>query len=408
MLPRPLLLRLLGIATGSFALAAVWSLYNVFMPLLLGEYIESRALRGAIMGLDNVIAIALIPVVGAWSDRVDGRWGRRLPFLLVGVPLAALSFAALPWAAAALWALLIVDVVFLIAITFYRAPLVALMPDHVPEERRSEANGIITLTAAVGGVAALVLLAPSFDRSSALPFALAGTWALLALGVLLLAAQPHPPYVQRGSVNAEAPFLVSLLRDVAALRHPNQRPLLVLLAALFAAFFGFAAVEAQFSVVATETLGLSGGVAGRLFGVAGGAFVLLALPSGALARRFGALACMRLGASALALALTLLAIVVALPFGAASVTLVGVALASAGASWALVLVPAYPLVVERVAGERTGFATGLYYLVGSGAAIVAPASVGLAMDVFGNVTLFVAAAAALVLCAGLLALAQRR
>jgi hypothetical protein len=117
------------------------------MPLLLGAFIDSRALRGAIMGLDNVVAIMLIPVVGAWSDRVDGRWGRRLPFLLVGVPITALAFAALPWAAAALWTLLLVDVVFLLAITVYRAPLVALMPDHVARggaaqrERRDHAHG---------------------------------------------------------------------------------------------------------------------------------------------------------------------------------------------------------------------------------------------------------------------------
>lgn len=78
MLPRALALRVLGLAAGSLALAATWALYNVHMPLLLGAFIESRALRGAIMGLDNVLALLLIPIIGAWSDRVEGRWGRRL------------------------------------------------------------------------------------------------------------------------------------------------------------------------------------------------------------------------------------------------------------------------------------------------------------------------------------------
>ena len=389
MLPRPLLLRLLAIGTGSLALAAIWGLYNVFMPLLLGTFIESRALRGAIMGLDNVIAIVFIPVVGAWSDRVDGRWGRRLPFLLVGVPLAALTFAALPWAAAALWTLLALDVVFLLAITLYRAPLVALMPDHVPPPARSVANGLITLMAALGGMLALLVIAPSFDRAVWLPFAAAGTLALVTLLLLLAGAQRHPPHVARGAVQEEAPLLTALLRDVRSLGQPAQRGPALLLAGLFWCFFGFAAVEAQFSVVATESLGVSGGEAGQLLGLASAAFVAMAFPAGMLTRRLGVLRTMRLGALGLAVALLV-------AFSLFDPVVIALGMAAAGASWALLLVPAYPLVAGQGGPARTGFYTGMYYLFGSGAAIVAPALVGASMDVFGNRALFATAALALV------------
>jgi len=388
-LPRPLLLRLLAIGTGSLALAAIWGLYNVFMPLLLGTFIESRALRGAIMGLDNVIAIVLIPVVGAWSDRVDGRWGRRLPFLLVGVPLAALTFAALPWAAVALWTLLAVDVVFLLAITLYRAPLVALMPDHVPPPARGVANGVITVMAAVGGMLALLVIAPSFDVAVWLPFTLAGALALVTLLLLLVGAQRQPPYVTSGAVQEEAPWLTALLRDVRALALPGRRGPLLVLVGLFCCFFGFAAVEAQFSVVATESLGVSGGEAGQMLGLASAAFVAMAFPAGVLARRKGALRTMRLGALGLAAALLV-------AFSLFDPLVIALCMALAGAGWALLLVPAYPLVAGQGGPARTGFYTGMYYLFGSGAAIVAPALVGASMDVFGNRALFAAAALALV------------
>ena len=397
---RGLLLRLLAIGSGSLALAAIWGLYNVFMPLLLGEFIDSRALRGAIMGLDNVIAIALIPVVGAWSDRVDGRWGRRLPFLLVGVPLAALSFAALPWGAAALWTLLALDVVFLLAITFYRAPLVALMPDHVPPVERGAANGVITLMAALGGMLALLLIAPTFDVASWLPFALAGGLALLTLAVLLLGCERHPPHVSSGSVQEEAPLFGALARDVRALVAPAQRGPALLLAGLFCCFFGFAAIEAQFSVLATESLGVSGGRAGQLLGLASGAFVLTALPAGLLSRRLGPLLVMRAGALALALALLV-------AFALFEPLVIALCMVLAGASWALLLVPAYPLVAGQGGRERVGFYTGMYYLFGSGAAIVAPALVGASMDGFGNSALFVAAAVALLMGALVLSAAGR-
>lgn len=388
MLSRRLLLRLIGIGAGSLALAAIWALYNVFMPLLLGAFIESRALRGAIMGLDNVIAIALIPLVGAWSDRVDGPWGRRLPFLLVGVPVAALTFAALPWAAAALWTLLLVDVAFLLSITLYRAPLVALMPDHVAERDRSAANGVITLMAAIGGALALLLIAPSFDRAAWLPFAAGAALALFALGALLAAAQRHPPFVSSGAVQDDAPLLTGLLRDARALGDPAHRGALWLLIGLFACFFGFAAVEAQFSVLVTESLGASGGEAGRMLGLASGAFVLSALPAGFAARRLGSLATMRIGAAVLALALLV-------AFVRFDPQVLAACMAVAGVGWAAVLVPAYPLVAGLGGRDRIGFYTGMYYLFGSGAAIVAPALVGGAMDLFGNPALLIASALAL-------------
>jgi maltose/moltooligosaccharide transporter len=393
--------RLIGIGTGSLALAVIWALYNVFMPLLLGDYIESRALRGAIMGLDNVIAIVLIPVVGAWSDRVDGRWGRRLPFLLFGVPIAALAFAGLPWAATTLWTLLALDVVFLLAITLYRAPLVALMPDHVAPADRSAANGIIALMAAIGGAVALLLLAPTYDAARWFPFAAAAGLALAALGVVGSSARKHPPFVAEGAVQDEAPLLGTLLRDVRGLTGAAQRGPALLLAGLFFCFFGFAAVESQFSVFATETLGATGGQAGRWLGMASLAFVATALPAGFLARRYGELRAMRIGAAILSAALLLVG-------GTSDPVLLAVALSAAGVGWALVLVPAYPLVADQGGSDRIGYFTGLYYLFGSGAAIVAPGLGGFAMDALGNRALFAAAAGAMWVGIGLLTAARRR
>jgi maltose/moltooligosaccharide transporter len=391
--------RLIGIGTGGLALAAIWGTYNVFMPLLLGDFIASRALRGAIMGLDNVVAILLIPVVGAWSDRVDGRWGRRLPFLLAGVPLAALTFAGLPWAATALWTLLALDVVFLLAITLYRAPLVALLPDHVAPDDRAAGNGIITLMGALGGVVALVLIAPTFDAARWVPFAAASLIALASLAVVTLAAQHHPPFVRRGAVQDDAPVLRGLLRDARKLAAPAHRGPAWLLLGLFFCFFGFAAVEAQFSVLATESLGYTGGEAGRLLGAASAAFVLLALPAGFAGRRFGELRTMRGGALLLAAALVVASV--------APAPLLVACMVLAGVGWALVLVPAYPLVADQGGRDRVGFYTGLYYLFGSGAAIVAPGTAGAVMDALGNRALFGAAATALVVGAVVLTLAGR-
>src|SRR5690606_10713987 len=70
-------LRLIGLGSGSFGLAATWALYNTFMPLLLAPFVSSAGLRGTIMALDNVIAVLMLPLVGAWSDRVKGPLDRK-------------------------------------------------------------------------------------------------------------------------------------------------------------------------------------------------------------------------------------------------------------------------------------------------------------------------------------------
>ncbi|HBI56314.1 MAG TPA: MFS transporter, partial [Firmicutes bacterium] len=50
---------------------------------------------GIIMTMDNIAAITLIPFIGALSDKTWTRFGRRMPFLMFGIPIAAVFFAAI-------------------------------------------------------------------------------------------------------------------------------------------------------------------------------------------------------------------------------------------------------------------------------------------------------------------------
>ncbi len=390
----------LAVGFGALAIAAVWSLYSVFMPLLLRDFVASRALRGAIMGLDNLSALLVIPLVGAWSDRAHGPLGKRLPFLLILMPVAALAFVAIPLARASLWGLLGAALVFLLAMTSSRAPLTASMPDHVAPHQRSSANGVVTLMGAIGTAVALMGLGPLFDRASWAPFALASLLVLIAALLLWLTLDREPPFVGEHEPADQAPAARAVVRDVAALMRARPRGPLLLLLTVFFGFVGFSALEAQFSTFATETLGAGEGRSGVLLGVASLAFVIVAIPVGAWARRVGEAAVMRSGAVSLAI----VSLVASQVHDPAILTPV---LAAAGVAWALVVVPAYPLVVNQGGADRVGFYTGMYYFAGSAAAIVAPSVVGAAMDAFGNAALFYAIATSMALGWGTLVLAQR-
>src|SRR5690606_2288601 len=89
--------------------------------------------------------------------------------------------------------------------------------------------------------------------------------------------------------------LGALLAGARSLVQPGQRQALRLLVAVAAYTVGFAAVEAQFTVYATESLGLTGGLAGLLLGGFSLAFVLAAVPAGLVGGRIGKAGAMRVG-----------------------------------------------------------------------------------------------------------------
>lgn len=390
--------KLLGIGSGFLAITLAWSVYNAYMPLLLGQFIESRALRGAIMGLDNLMALLLIPLVGAWSDRVASPLGSRLPFILIALPAAGLLLAALPLASGALYTLILVDLVFLLAMTVLRAPVIALMPDHVAPKLRSQANGLINLMGGVGGLLAFFVLAPLWDLGRNWPFLLGGALLLLALPVLLRVVDRKPAFAEPLADDDETTPLSALFKGARSLLEPRRREALRLLGAMGTYMLGFTAVEAQFTVYATERLGLSGGTAGLLLGVFSLAFVAAALPAGLLGGRLGKASAMRIG-------------LVVMPAGLLGALLsptivpLGASLVLAGFGWALVNVQAYPWIADLGGRDRIGFFTGMYYLFTMSAAVIGPALAGAAMDAFGDPALFVLAILALI--GGLLLLPRR-
>lgn len=79
-----------------FLISAFWQAYDNTIPLILtNKFGMSQGLSGAIMALDNVLALFLLPLFGALSDRHEGRFGRRTPFIVAGTVVAAIAFVLL-------------------------------------------------------------------------------------------------------------------------------------------------------------------------------------------------------------------------------------------------------------------------------------------------------------------------
>ncbi|WP_209125085.1 MFS transporter [Alkalihalobacillus sp. BA299] len=375
------------IGIGFLALTLVWTIYNTFMPLILGDYIESSSIRGAIMGMDNLLAVLLIPVIGAWSDRIKSPLGQRLPFIAIGMPLAAITFALLPFVSGiGLLILLAIDIVFLIAMTIYRAPVISLMPDHTPPTNRSTANGVINFMGGVGAIIALFALAPLFDVSRTYPFVIGGLILSAAFLLLYFVIDRNPPYVERTSNDQEETQAIMILKNgIKNLFLKENRGKLFIFFAIFLYFIGYTGVEALFSIWATENLGLTGGEAGVTLGFFSLSFVLFAIPAGLLGTRFGKRKLMLVGLIFLPF---LFAVI---PF-LEGLLLLRIVLFLSGIAWACINVQAYALVSDLGGKSQIGLYTGLYYLFSMSSAIIAPFMLGSMMDVFGNNSLFFTAA----------------
>ncbi|MGI6039446.1 MAG: MFS transporter, partial [Eubacteriales bacterium] len=151
------------------SICSFWQLYDSIVPLILKNTFNiSDTSAGAVMALDNVLALFLLPVFGMLSDRTNTRIGSRMPFIIGGTIAASVLMIILPIADRArnLTLFLVTLGAVLLSMSTYRSPAVALMPDVTPKPLRSKANAIINLMGAVGGIISLGLIAVMVPKGS--------------------------------------------------------------------------------------------------------------------------------------------------------------------------------------------------------------------------------------------------
>ncbi len=371
------------IGFGFFTMGLMDPLYDTYVPLFLKKYIGSNAAIGGVMTLDNMLQLLLIPIVSVWSDRTRTKIGRRMPFIVVMLPAAALFFALIPDAAAmSFWALMAAIFCLNIFKTSVRGPVVALMPDTIPGEYRSEANGVINTMGGIGLIVGTLALARLADLNARLPFVIASVCIVGAVLVLLL-------FVRERRADEEAaekrePILASIKTILAS----SDRSVLRILIAIFFWFMAYEGAKPFLGMYLVEVLSVSAGKAALAQGVAGISGVALAIPAGYIAHKVGRRNYIR--ASLLALAGILSVIVATGPIARAlSLTPDGALILFLalmfiyGAVWIGVVVNSFPMLWQMADYGNTGIYTGLYYTASQSAAIAAPPITGAIIDLAG-------------------------
>lgn len=370
------------------SISAFWQLYDSIIPLILKHTFEiGDTLAGVVMALDNVLALFMLPIFGALSDRVDTKVGKRMPFILSGTAVAVAAMLLIPVADNVINLPFFVGVllVALVAMSTYRSPAVALMPDVTPKPLRSQANGIINLMGALGAVYSLVLislLVPESGKPNYMPiFGLVAT--LMVTSVLILFGTIREKKIAAEMKGFEEPEVEETQASGSGTMEPAvRRSFWLILASIFFWFFAYNAVTTAFSKYAQDFLGIAGGGFANSLMLATVAAVIAFIPAGLIAARIGRKRTIMAGITVLGVCFAIAALFTSFS------PLINVLLVLIGFGWAAINVNSYPMVVEMAKGSDVGKFTGYYYTASMSAQILTPVVSGFFMEHVGYRTLF--------------------
>ncbi len=489
-----------------FLICAFWQAYDTIIPkILTDKFGMSQTASGAIMALDNVLALFMLPLFGAISDKCKSRLGRRTPFILIGTIVAAIMFVGLsfvdnmqltrldnvknysdkqtleylydydykvknsggvsyqivtpdgeklmlkeaisredftsislqipktdkrtgevvidsktgepkmvtnpaytkyviPARQAYAWQVtaespmtlvffMVLLLLTLVAMSIFRSPAVALMPDVTVKPLRSKANAVINLMGSCGGIVVLALGIVfgtgnvGNDLMSYVPFFITIAAIMLISLAIFMAMVREPQFVKEKDEDTVKYGVMENEAETAeqfegrGLTRGEKISLILILASVVLWFMGYNAVSSKYSVYASNELKLDY----NLTLIVGQAAAILAyLPVGFLSSKIG-----RKKAILLGIVILFTAVCSATFMTAQSPAwLMNIIFALAGIGWATINVNSFPMVVELSKSGNVGKYTGFYYTASMAAQTVTPILSGYFMDSFGLRALF--------------------
>ncbi len=387
---------LVGLAFMS--ISAFWQLYDFSVPLILKDtYKLGDTASGVVMAMDNIVALFLLPLFGALSDKCRMKMGRRMPFMLFGGFAAALLALMVPSVtkSAPLGVFLALLAALLIAMATFRSPTVALMPDVTPKPLRSKANAIINLMGAIGGALVLALTNVLLRKyvNAAGESVSDYTYLYMTVALILMLAMLVIRFVIPERRLAAETDEINARLDAQKTSEPDAGParklsrgeltsLVLILCSVSLWFMGYNAVTTAFSKYAIKVLEVKESTAANCLLVGTVVAILSYWPVGQLSSRFGRKKMIMGGIALLMAAFLGAGLLTELSFAAYLL------FALVGMGWASIGVNSYPMVVELASGGDVGKYTGYYYTFSMAAQVLTPILSGALLEHVGYHTLF--------------------
>jgi MFS family permease len=139
-----------GLAALLAAIIFSWMAYGFYQPKILYK-LEFEDLANWLGILQGFLAAFIEPFVGGMSDRIQRRFGSRIPIISVGVALAGLIFIVSSLLVEQKltgfirWIVPVMMTFWVIAMIIFRGPAIALLRQLAPDAELPQANSILVL-----------------------------------------------------------------------------------------------------------------------------------------------------------------------------------------------------------------------------------------------------------------------
>ena len=367
-----------------------WQFYDQVIPYLLeNKFSLSTFAANSVMAVDNLLAIFMLPLFGALSDKTHTRLGKRTPYILFGTLTAVILLAVLGIfnELGNFLGFIITLFALLVTMAVYRTPAVAYMPDVTEKPLRSKANAVINLVGYIGGIFATVVMmfllksekgangesVYSKDQSFLPVFLVIAAFMLVAVVIMVL-------FVKENKILAETNIKdepEENLNDNSKLSKPVFKSLILILVSVFLWFMAYNAVTTAFSRYCVEVWKTDLGTSSSYLLVATISAIIAFVPLGFLSGAVGRKKTVLLG-----ITLMTICYVIAI-FIKHQTPVMYLIFGFVGIGWAAINVNSFPMVVEMCRGSDVGKYTGFYYTFSMAAQITTPLLSGLLIDNLG-------------------------
>lgn len=386
------------------ALDTMWTLYNSYVPIYLQAgsslfnadpgvlgFGFSAAATGVILSLGNAISMVLKPFIGVFSDTSKSKMGRRMPFVVFGMPfmvIALIVMALMPemipsqlngvtsQLSGYLIPFLAALAVLLIAYPVMLGPGRVMLFDIVTSEQRVSANsvsqvlnGFVSMVVIFGGAALYAIYRP-------LPMWVAAGFILVA--VILVWRTVKEPLVGDKASPEKSTSFKEILHTLRTLPREDSKSLIFFSLAHFFSLLGLAVGTSFVTSYTVTVLGVSAGLASTLMVIIPITCLLVAVPAGMLANRFGRKPIMMAGAAICMLSVLLI-------WSIASMVVLCIILVTFSIGFMFIAISTVPMAADLSPSEKyIGTYVSLTALVGSLGPVVGPVLGGWLVGILGN------------------------
>lgn len=376
---------LIGLSFAS--ILAFWQFYDQVIPVILENHFgRSTIVTNAIMSIDNVLAVFLLPLFGTLSDRTRTRFGKRTPFILFGTvaAVAMMVILALLTEYESFAGFFVCLMILLVVMSVYRSPAVAYMSDVTPKPLRSKGNAVINLVGYIGGIFATVAMTlevksttlsdGSIEYNSFIPIFMTIAVFMLITVLIMVFTLNENKIVREAKIGETAEERAS---SGEKLPKPVMRSLLFILASVFLWFTAYNGVTTSFSRYFENRYGIDAGGSSMYLTVATIAAIASFVPLGVISSKLGRKKTILLG----------IILMTVCYLGIFAMPSAGIAMyavfALIGIGWAGINVNSFPMVVEMCHSSDVGKYTGYYYAFSMAAQIFTPLFSGVLITKLG-------------------------